>query len=79
MDNPDALRLIRYDGDGSVMAEIEWRGPGDYQVLSGQLDDEGKDMLEAVTDFPDFVDGYTNVSDAYEGRPYFGWPEEDEA
>ncbi|PZA06494.1 MULTISPECIES: hypothetical protein [unclassified Meiothermus] len=74
----EPLRLIRYGGDNSVLAEIEWRGPGDYRVLSGQLDDDAKDVLEAVGDMPYYIDGYANVSDAYEGRPYFGWPEEDE-
>ncbi|RIH87793.1 hypothetical protein [Calidithermus roseus] len=69
-------KIIRYNPDGSVMAEVEWRGPGDYTVVNGALDEEGKAILDAVGDIYGYVEGYTNVNDAYEDRPYFGWPEE---
>lgn len=72
------MRMLRYDGKGGILAELEWRGPGDYEVISGQLDEEGRDILEAVSDLPHYVDGYVNVVDAHEGNPYFGWPEGEE-
>ncbi|MGK0618102.1 hypothetical protein [Meiothermus cerbereus] len=72
------MRIIRYDGKGGILAELEWRGPGDYKVISGQLDEDGQDILETVSDLPHFIDGYVNTVDAYQDEPYFGWPEEEE-
>ncbi|GIW38954.1 MAG: hypothetical protein KatS3mg075_435 [Meiothermus sp.] len=70
------FRMIRYAPGGEPLAEIEWRGVGDYTVISGKLDESGKEIAD-VAFLPGFVDGYCNVGDAYEGQPYWGWPNKD--
>jgi len=66
------------DDDEKILAVIDWRGPGDDEVVSGQLDEKGRDNLEVVFDLPYLVGGYANFLSAYEGRPHFDWPKEEE-
>lgn len=69
------LRLIRYAPDGTPLAEIEWWGVGDYAFISGELDEDGRYDATSIP-LPAFVNDYVNVMDAYNGEPYWGWPEE---
>ncbi len=36
------FRPIRYAPDGTPLAEIQWRDKGDYTLISGDLDEDGR-------------------------------------
>jgi len=79
MSRPDFAKVegvrakLRLGEEDKTLAE--WRGPGNYQVISGQLDEEGQEIARMVGDLPYFVDGHVNTVAA----PYFAFPgDEDE-